>query len=261
MGNSLIEQHVQSHKVLSNEQQKELIRLAQSGDIKSRDKLISSNLRFVLQVARRLTGRGVDFDELVAEGVVGMMRAIELFDLTKDVHFTTYASSWIKQKMINVIRDEGRIIKIPSLKFTQMWNYRNLQDGTISKEKSLQMTGLTKRDMDNPALWNVVSINDMTSSYDESEYDYEPSDNRYNPSDVIKGMIRNYVINIINEILDERSAFIIILRYGLNPNGYHTLSQAADILQLSKERVRQIQSKAEIKLRAEPRLREMFDDH
>ena len=248
-----------SRKLLSISEEKELALRISQGDKKARKKFIESNLKLVIGIARKYIGRGLDFADLIQEGNIGLMTAVDKFDYTKGFKFSTYATHWIRQSITRAISLKSRNIRIPVHVYEELQSYRK----TFSElEFQLKRTptvveiasamGLSVKKVSELANLQVdtVSMNTLINDEEDSELgDFIASDDISPDEKIAACDLSQQFSEIFESSLTEREIFVISSRFGLNGNQPETLEIIGEKLNVTRERVRQIEAKALRKLR------------
>ncbi len=245
--------------LLKSEEERNLGKLIkeQNSDIAKR-KLIQANLRLVVSIAKKYIGQGVNFMDLVQEGSIGLIRAAEKFDYSKNFKFSTYATWWIKQSIIRAIANYSKSIRIPVhmsdkiRKYKRIYNElsnslgREPTDNEILQKLGISLSKLQK--IKQSILVEPVSL-ETTITDDLCLRDYIEDKTLQSPEDKVKqDCIKTDVPKLLNT-LPEREKQVLANRFGLNSDKPKTLAQLGDMLGYSKERIRQIEEGAILKLR------------
>ena len=244
---------------LSREREVELSARIQEGDMEARDELVQANLRFVIDVAKNYQNRGLSLSDLISAGNVGLLTAAERFDGTKGYKFISYAVWWIKQSILQTIAEHARTVRLPLNKLSLLKDIskasRKLGQGRESEPDVEEIAA----ELDVPAqeiLDTMLSARTVRSLDESFEEDDERSllniladNNQETPdSDVITSSARTQLEEVL-ESLDERELRIIRLYFGLDGTEALTLEQIGGLMDLTRERVRQLKERALGKLR------------
>lgn len=230
---------------------------AKKGNKVAINRLIELNYCLVIPIAKRFSKKGVDFMDLVSDGNMGLVRAVEKFDLSKNVRFSTYATYWIEQFIRKSIEDNSKTIRIPSYMFDIINKWKKIRNqllGNLGREPSIkEIANKMKISIDqaneiNKTIFSVDTVDSLDSSINEdSETSKKDTlrDTLLKTPEAITEIIRN--ANNVQKALDclpEREAEIIKLRFGLGGISHCSLDEVGKKFKLSRERVRQIELKA-----------------
>jgi len=247
--------------LLTAAQEKQLAVRVQQGDPAARDHMVRANLRLVVNIARGYSNRGLQLCDLIEEGNLGLMRAVEGFDPTIGTRFSTYASYWIKQSIKRSLINNGKTIRIPAymVEILSKWRRATIRlldslGRTPTPEEVARMLGLARKKL--PIIKKAMQVHQAAPQTDQTEGGWSLGDiiqdhNARCPADVmLDSDTLQHVLRRIDE-LDERAASIIRMRFGLEGGGPMTLKELGSILGLTRERVRQIESETLASLAAE----------
>jgi RNA polymerase primary sigma factor len=248
--------HIDKGKLLTHAEEIDLSKRAKSGDKGARQRLIEKNLRLVVSVAKKYSGMGLPFEDLIQEGNIGLMKAVEKFDPDRGWRFSTYATWWVRQAVQRAVADKGRTIRVPvhmGDKIRKMARAYNELSAKMEREPTdeevaerLGWAAEQVRDVKG-AMPDATSFNQpLTSDSDATEIGELIEDERASEvaGTVIGEMEMDWLAEAV-ERLPERHRYVLIKRYGLGDEETATLAQLSEELGISRERVRQVQREAE----------------
>ena len=247
---------VKRYPLLTPEQETIVAEKALKGDRKARELILTSNMRFVIKVAAAYRNRGLDFEDLISEGYIGLMKALDHFDVSKGYHFISYAVWWIRQSILKAILDTGRAIRLPVNKEAQLRDIKKTlhevsSDERKSEEEVASILGMTKfhvREMLNISREMKRLDTPLTSDSELTIMDTLASEFKTPEENAVEQSMKDE-LNAQLLKMDSKSAQVIAMRYGLNGYGERTLKEVGERMNLSRERVRQIEKKALLTLR------------
>jgi len=252
-------QEINRTPLLSPEEERELAARIAEGDPEARDHMVKANLRLVVNIARGYLGKGLGLEDLIEEGNLGLLRAVEGFDASMKTRFSTYASYWIKQSIRRAVMNQGRPIRLPAYMVNLLAKWRRASSSLAEElgrpptpdevgralKLSKKKLGIVKRALKAAALTplpdgqgdDVIAIEDYLT------------DERGKPADdvLIEADDLERTLNSI-ELLDDRERVVLRMRFGLGPYAPMTLREIGENLRLTRERVRQLENQARAKL-------------
>ena len=242
---------INATSLLTAQQEKELATAVQAGSAAARDHMVRANLRLVVNIARGYANRGLPLPDLIEEGNLGLLRAVEGFDPKVGTRFSTYASYWIKQSIKRALINNGKTIRIPAYMVELLSKWRratarlsDILGRTPTPEEIARMLGLAKKKL--PIIKKAITVHTATPQTDQADGwslgDIVRDENAKCPAEVLLDHdTLKHVLKRIDQ-LDTRASTIIKLRFGLEGGEPMTLKEIGAVLGLTRERVRQIES-------------------
>ncbi|HRU97287.1 MAG TPA: RNA polymerase sigma factor RpoD [Ruminococcus sp.] len=258
-----------NYPLLSAEEEAELAQRAADGDREAKKRLEEANLRLVVSIAKKYVGRGMQFLDLIQEGNIGLIRAVDKFDYSKGFKLSTYATWWIRQAITRAIADHSRNIRLPVHMVETHNKIKKAANLILSQtnrepthEEIAEMIGITPEKVREVIRFSQDTLSLETPIGEEEDShlgDFLPDDNAPAPEESASNTLLKEQLNEVLDTLTEREAMVLKLRFGLEDNKARTLEEVGERFDVTRERIRQIEAKALRKLRRPSRSKRLRD--
>jgi RNA polymerase primary sigma factor len=247
-------QEVGRYPLLTKLEEIQLAKRVETGDMLAKRRMIESNLRLVVSIAKNYRGQGLGFLDLIQEGILGLIRAVEKFDWRRDLKFSTYATWWIRQAVARALADKSRTIRLP-VHVVERLQKINRAERTLMLRLAREPTNEEIADEAKLPLYQVldvrsasrspISLEEPIGDDGESSFsDFLADDEAIDPADAVEDRLRHEALQLGLDHLPERNRRVLELRYGLDGRDPRTLDEIGREFGLTRERIRQIEVEA-----------------
>lgn len=254
--------------MISHEEENELALKAKAGDKRAREKLINSNLRFVVTVAKKYQGQGLPLEDLINEGNLGLLTALEKFEPEKGYHFISYAVWWIRQSILKAVCEKSRAVRLPLNRANELFQIQKIQKTLIHESGSSDVSVddiAAESGLEPDLIRDLLAVSREMVSFDapvaskgeisDSKVGDFIEDDKMGPEEEVMQASLKEDVETLLSTLTEKERDIIILRFGLHDTKPMSLKEIGDLYGLTKERIRQIEKRAIEKMKMPARYR------
>ena len=247
--------------LISHEEEYELALKAKAGDKAARDRILRANLRFVVSVAKKFRGQGLPLSDLINEGNIGLITALDKFEPDKGYHFISYAVWWIRQSIMKAISEKGRTVRLPLNRSNELMQIQKAQKTLMHEKETIEPSSediAVATGLDAKLVNDLLAISEDVISFDSPVKKGEDSDSTFGdfiedestgPEEMImQGSLKEAVDSLL-DTLSDKERDIIERRFGLNNRKPMSLKEIGEVYGLTKERIRQIEKRALERLR------------